>query len=122
MRIALSTLFCGFIVSLVSALYDPVNFQYSYYLNTILMNERHTESAVSITETHVEDSSGVIADNATLQLISKQFAFTEGPAVDKVGNIFFTDQPNDKIWKYGLDGSLSLFMDKTGRSNGLYFD
>ncbi|MFL9483490.1 SMP-30/gluconolactonase/LRE family protein [Chitinophagaceae bacterium LWZ2-11] len=64
----------------------------------------------------------IIADNAQPVLVSKQFMFTEGPAVDKKGNIFFTDQPNDKIWKYGIDGKLSLFLDKTGRSNGLYFD
>ncbi|HMI05147.1 MAG TPA: SMP-30/gluconolactonase/LRE family protein [Pedobacter sp.] len=57
-----------------------------------------------------------------LKLISSDFAFTEGPAVNKKGEIYFTDQPNDKIWKYGTDGQLSLYMDKTGRSNGLYFD
>ncbi len=64
----------------------------------------------------------LIADGAKPMLISKQFSFTEGPAVDKAGNIFFTDQPNDQIWKYDVNGKLSLFMDKTGRSNGLYFD
>ncbi len=64
----------------------------------------------------------LIANGATLQLVSSQFKFTEGPAVDKKGNIFFTDQPNDKIWKYSNDGTLSLFMENTGRSNGLYFD
>ena len=55
-------------------------------------------------------------------LISNKFSFTEGPAVDKEGNIFFTDQPNNQIWKYDVDGKLSLFMDNAGRSNGLYFD
>jgi gluconolactonase len=65
---------------------------------------------------------GIIAGQATPTLVSDQFKFTEGPAVDKQGNIFFTDQPNDKIWKYGTDGKLSVFMEKTGRSNGLYFD
>jgi gluconolactonase len=68
------------------------------------------------------DTSKVIARGARLQLISDQFKFTEGPAIDKQGNIYFTDQPNDKIWIYGTDGKLSVFMDKTGRSNGLYFD
>ncbi|MGI4763302.1 MAG: SMP-30/gluconolactonase/LRE family protein [Janthinobacterium lividum] len=56
------------------------------------------------------------------QLVSRQFAFTEGPAVDKQGNIFFTDQPNDKIWKYDLAGKLSVFLSPSGRANGLYFD
>jgi gluconolactonase len=56
------------------------------------------------------------------QLISKQFSFTEGPAVDKQGNVFFTDQPNNKIWKYSTDGRLSVFMNSAGRGNGTYFD
>jgi gluconolactonase len=56
------------------------------------------------------------------QLISKQFSFTEGPATDKKGNIFFTDQPNNKIWEYDTKGKLSVFMDKAGRSNGMFFD
>lgn len=64
----------------------------------------------------------IIAPGATPVLISDQFSFTEGPATDKEGNIFFTDQPNNKIWKYDINGELSLFMDKAGRSNGLYFD
>lgn len=64
----------------------------------------------------------VVANGATPRLISKQFSFTEGPTVDKKGNIYFTDQPNDKIWKYDTNGDLSVFMNKTGRSNGMYFD
>jgi gluconolactonase len=61
-------------------------------------------------------------DSTELKLLSSDFSFTEGPTVDKDGNIFFTDQPNDKIWKYGTDGKFTIFMDKTGRSNGMIFD
>jgi gluconolactonase len=61
-------------------------------------------------------------DQSKLQIISKQFKFTEGPAADKAGNVFFTDQPNNKIWKYDVNGELSVFMDNAGRSNGTYFD
>lgn len=56
------------------------------------------------------------------ELISRQFSFTEGPASDKQGNIFFTDQPNNQIWKYSINGELTLFTDHSARSNGLYFD
>jgi len=56
------------------------------------------------------------------QLISKQFAFTEGPAADVQGNVFFTDQPNNTIWEFGNDGKLTLFAEGKGRSNGMYFD
>lgn len=71
-----------------------------------------------------QDTAGnsLVAKGALLNKISSQFSFTEGPAVNKKGDIYFTDQPNDKIWKYDVKGKLSLFMDKTGRSNGLYFD
>ncbi|MGN6292511.1 MAG: SMP-30/gluconolactonase/LRE family protein [Chitinophagaceae bacterium] len=63
-----------------------------------------------------------VVKGAVLNKISSQFSFTEGPAVNKKGDIYFTDQPNDKIWKYDVRGNLSLFMDSAGRSNGLYFD
>jgi len=56
------------------------------------------------------------------QLIAKQFSFTEGASVDKKGNVFFTDQPNNKIWEYSTDGKLTVFLDSAGRSNGMYFD
>lgn len=64
----------------------------------------------------------LIAEGATLKKVASHFSFTEGPAPDKKGNVYFTDQPNDKIWKYDTDGKVSLFMHNTGRSNGLYFD
>ncbi|MCO5236762.1 MAG: SMP-30/gluconolactonase/LRE family protein [Chitinophagaceae bacterium] len=64
----------------------------------------------------------LIGDGAVLQKVSSQFKFTEGPAADKNGNIFFTDQPNNKIWKYDTEGNLSVFMDKAGRANGMFFD
>src|SRR5690606_13149840 len=65
---------------------------------------------------------GIVKDNSVLKLVSKDFIFTEGPAVNKAGDVLFTDQPNDKIWKYSSDGDLTLFMDGSGRSNGLFFD
>jgi gluconolactonase len=69
------------------------------------------------------DSGAVVAEGAIRpQLVSRQFSFTEGAAVDRGGNIFFTDQPNNKIWEYTTDGELLLFMDSAGRSNGMYFD
>lgn len=54
--------------------------------------------------------------------ISSQFSFTEGPASDRAGNVFFTDQPNNRIWEYDTKGNLSIFLDPAGRSNGMFFD
>lgn len=64
----------------------------------------------------------ILAPGASPQLVSSQFAFTEGPAADEAGNVYFTDQPNDRIWKWSVDGQLSLFLEPTGRSNGMFFD
>lgn len=65
--------------------------------------------------------SPVVEDGAELTLISDQFSFTEGPATDSEGNIYFTDQPNNDIWIYTVEGELNRFMDESGRANGLYF-
>lgn len=64
----------------------------------------------------------LVADGARPVLVSKQFKFTEGPAPDRKGNIYFTDQPNNAIWIYDVKGKLKLFTDQSGRSNGLYVD
>ena len=67
--------------------------------------------------------SKVIAPGATLEKLSGGFEFTEGPAADKAGNVFFTDQPNDRIVKWSAtDGTVSDWLKPCGRSNGTYFD
>lgn len=70
------------------------------------------------------DSLQIIAPGAKqVTAISNQFSFTEGPAADKKGRIYFTDQPNDKIWLYDPQkNKLTLFLSGTGRSNGLFID
>jgi gluconolactonase len=64
----------------------------------------------------------VTAPGATLQVLATNFVFTEGPACDGQGNVFFTDQPNDRIMEWSLDGKLSTFRQPCGRANGLTFD
>ena len=66
--------------------------------------------------------SKVIAPGATLQKLASEFSFTEGPACDANGNVFFTDQPNDRIMKWSVDGKLSTYMQPCGRANGMSFD
>jgi gluconolactonase len=68
------------------------------------------------------DSAGLVVPGALPRLVARTFDFTEGAAVDKKGNVFFTDQPNNRIWEYDTQGHLTLFMDSAGRSNGMYVD
>lgn len=50
------------------------------------------------------------------------FTFTEGPAADKDGNLFFTDVRSNRIHKIDTKGRLSTFMENTRGANGLMFD
>jgi gluconolactonase len=68
------------------------------------------------------EPAGILAPGAKVKLLADVFKFTEGPAPDAAGNVFFTDQPNNKIYKWSVDGKLSLFHDSPGRANGLFFD
>ncbi|MEO7766502.1 MAG: SMP-30/gluconolactonase/LRE family protein, partial [Ferruginibacter sp.] len=74
------------------------------------------------TNTFSQQTYKAIASDTIPTLVSRQFKFTEGPAVDRSGNVYFTDQPNNKIWKYDIKGNWSVFLDSAGRSNGMYFD
>lgn len=65
----------------------------------------------------------LIAKDAEVQLVSSGYSFTEGPAVAPNGDVFFTDQPNNRILKWtAKDNTVAVYMEPSGRSNGLYFD
>ncbi|MEX0938294.1 MAG: SMP-30/gluconolactonase/LRE family protein [Pirellulales bacterium] len=49
------------------------------------------------------------------------FAFTEGPASDGEGNVYFTDIPNARIHKIDSQGRLTVFTDQSRHANGLMF-
>jgi gluconolactonase len=66
--------------------------------------------------------SAVIAPGAKLEKLAGDFQFTEGPATDAAGNVYFTDQPNNRILKWSVDGKLSTFLEPSGRANGTQFD
>ena len=64
----------------------------------------------------------VIAPGAKLEKLSGEFQFAEGATCDSKGNVFFTDQPNNRIMEWSLDGKLSTFLQPAGRANGMVFD
>ncbi len=68
------------------------------------------------------DQADIVAPGAQVELLADSFQFTEGPACDREGNVYFTDQPNDRILIWSVAGELSTFKQPCGRSNGLYFD
>lgn len=64
----------------------------------------------------------IIAQNAIIEQAGSGFLFTEGPAVATDGRVFFTDQPNDRIHVWDESEGVSLWLEGTGRSNGMYFN
>ncbi|MDG2390884.1 MAG: SMP-30/gluconolactonase/LRE family protein [Planctomycetaceae bacterium] len=55
------------------------------------------------------------------ELVSEGHKFTEGPAVNEEGEVFFTDIPNSTIHKVANDGTVSVFKEKSPGVNGLMF-
>jgi len=77
---------------------------------------------LSVTLACSEKPASIIADGAVLEKLAGDFAFTEGPASDNAGNVYFTDQPNDRILVWTIDEKLTTWLQPSGRSNGLCFD
>lgn len=66
---------------------------------------------------------GLVASKGQLFSLADGFSFTEGPAADRRGNVYFTDQPNDRIYRWDAgSGKVTLWLEGTGRANGMIFD
>lgn len=50
------------------------------------------------------------------------FGFTEGIAVTKDGDIFFTDFLNYRIYRMSSEGAVKVFKEDSGSANGLFAD
>jgi gluconolactonase len=86
------------------------------------MTRRHFPPLADRPDDRPQDAPAATTPELTVKKLAGDFAFTEGPACDARGNVFFTDQPNDRIMKWGVDGKLSTFLKPSGRANGLCFD
>ena len=68
------------------------------------------------------DEHPLIGPGEGVKMLAEGFVFTEGPACDAVGNVFFSDVRDSKTYLWSLDGKLSVFRENTGETNGLSFD
>jgi len=70
-----------------------------------------------------QENTQIVAAGAQAKKLAGDFKFTEGPAADAQGNVYFTDIPANLILKWSVaDGKLSTFLANSGGANGLYFD
>ena len=64
----------------------------------------------------------LVEPGAELRVVADGFGFTEGTVEDSRGDVFFTDQPNDRIMEYTVGGRIIDWMQPCGRANGMWFD
>jgi gluconolactonase len=65
----------------------------------------------------------LVQPGAKISKVADGFSFTEGPAANAEGDIYFTDIPTQKIYKWSWgSGDVSLYRENTGGANGLMFD
>ncbi|NQZ57109.1 MAG: SMP-30/gluconolactonase/LRE family protein [Lentisphaeraceae bacterium] len=58
---------------------------------------------------------------AEIEIIASHFSFTEGPACDQQGNLYFSDLKERRIYKISANGKKSIFLDIKLKTNGLMF-
>jgi len=63
----------------------------------------------------------VLIDGEDWETVAEGYGFTEGPAVDAAGNVFFSDPKNHRIYRAGIDGKVTLFAEHTQKTSGLMF-
>jgi gluconolactonase len=68
-----------------------------------------------------QDVYQVLIPGEEWQLVGQGHRATDGPAVNGSGEMFYTDTPNNRIYKAGTDGKTSLFAENTNRGNGMMF-
>lgn len=65
--------------------------------------------------------SELLIEGESWKLVDEGFKFTEGPAVDAAGDIFFTDVPESRVYRLSGNGKASIFLSDSERTNGLMF-
>lgn len=64
----------------------------------------------------------LVAGPPDVREVAAGFSFTEGPAADRNGDVFFTDIPQERIhvWR-AATGKVEVWLEPTGKINGLFF-
>lgn len=76
----------------------------------------------AVSTTSGQTRSGLIAPGAEVTKVADDYQFTEGPAPDAQGNVFFSDVRTSRCYRWMPDGHIALVRQNTGNASGLAFD
>jgi gluconolactonase len=65
---------------------------------------------------------GILAPGAGYEVVGTGYGFTEGPAADKDGNIYFSDGRNNTIYLYRPGKAVSAWVTDSTDANGMMFN
>ena len=63
----------------------------------------------------------VLLEDSPWRLVADGLKFTEAPAVDKDGRLYFSDVPSGRIYRLNEDGKTEVFAENAGNTSGLMF-
>jgi gluconolactonase len=63
----------------------------------------------------------IVAEGATWEVLDPSLPYSDSPAADAEGNIYYSDILNSRIFKLSIDGQVELFARDTGMTQGLTF-
>jgi gluconolactonase len=94
----------------------PMNLQHTSILMFAAVAVFLSQRAVA------QPDSDLVAPGASVTKLADGFEFTEGPAVDAEGNVYFSDLRGNKTFKWTIGEGLSTFQEDSSNANGLFFD
>lgn len=79
--------------------------------------------SLSVTTASAEnvELSKILIEGEEWELLGEGYQFTEGPATDPEGNVYFTEVHGNRIHKVDLEGNVSVFSETKGLPSGLMF-
>ena len=64
----------------------------------------------------------IVAPETQPRQIATGYGFTEGPAADRQGNVYFSDGQNDSIYFYEVGKEVTTFVSDSTDANGMMFN
>ena len=72
---------------------------------------------------HTASAQPLTAPGAEIVKLADGFVFTEGPAANSKGDVYFVDEQSSKIHRWCItENKVSVFIDASAHANGMYFD